>query len=549
MNVRRLRSLLATTLALLPGVVATAQGDEAARLVPADATILIAVESPRALDALLQAYAALGEEGEPAPTFQGYVDGMASPEAQADPAGLAVLDPDRPAYLAFALTPAGPTTTVVATVANGRPLRFDPGAFGELHTEVRLGNTVGLSSDSTYVVTEAPSPLVARLAPGILSAHIDLGALIEQFRPLIVTGLRQAEMAIDGIPRTGSFDPRPLMEVYLDTAYDLLDRAAGLDLSLTHAAGRSALSIVFEQRTEFAAQPTAGVGGLLGLLPGDGSIELLSNGKATSYLEQFEDFIDAAVEIYPEPLRRDLQRVLEAQERMEELLAPGLAMSVSLTPSGMRGAYAMRSADPAALMALLEELLRGFDHDQGVLSLGPARSLPVAGLEARSYSLEMDYGALMGVMAAGMEEEELSAEVREQATQTLESLYGKSLEVGLAARGETVLMAFGGSDAELVETLGALNAARTPGHELQRLAACLEPSRLGWVYRVDFGGLVGTLFQRMTALMPQMQALPELHASMDVWVSTGGRTWSSGIAMDATDVVSFVRQMRTLEER
>lgn len=527
--------------ALLP-----AQGDDVARIMPADAAVLLRLESAQAWDDLMRAFAPLAGEGVELFELQRTLDGMAS--AEADPATLPRLDPARPLFAAVSFDPAsGPTLTFAVPVTNGQAFSIDE-TFGPT-TSTLVGSYAAVTNAPEFVPSTAPNPALAALRPGLMSLHVDLAQIIATLRPLIEMGLAQAEGALDQIPSEDMpFDIQPMMEVYLEMARDLIDSARVLDLALEHEGEQVSMRMAYTDSEERApAAVLEDMGPMIGLMDPASPVQIAFNGKWTEYLSSFEDLIDASLEMYPEPLRSDMRRILEQQQNIGALLAPGLVSSFDMGPAGMRGAYYARATDPEKLLAALEQMLRSLDHEDGMVRLGASESLAIEGVEARSFSLEMRYESLLELFAqaapeAGEVQEAELAEMRE----ALQALYGENLRMALARRGEIVALCVGASESDLRADLARLGAPAQPDPRMTALIQELEPGAMGFAYHADFGRFIGRMTEAMQALSPAA-VFPELDAAMDFWGSMRGASWSAGMRMDLAELIGFVREMETLE--
>jgi hypothetical protein len=541
------RSLAPLALVAL-SVPAAAQTDDVARILPADAAVLVRLESGQSWNDLAHALAPLVGEGAAGFDMQKTLDGMASDEA--DPATLPRLDPARPLFLAVTFDPgSGPGLTFAVPVSNGQPFRIHE-TFGTTKSTV-VGNYAAITTLPEFVPSPTPNVHLAALRPGLVSVRVDLGALIATFRPLIEMGLAQAEAALDELPSEGmSFDFEPMMEAYLDAARDLLDSARTLDLALE----RSGEELSFRgDYTEAAERMPAGaradVGPMLGLLDPTSPVQVAFNGTWTDSLELFGDFVDAALDVYPEPLRSDMGRLLDQQRALGPLLAPGMVASFDLGPAGLRADYFLRASEPERLAAALEELMRTMDHEGGLVRVGAAERLVVDELEARVLPVEIRYESLEVMLAhvdpGAVEEAEVDEAFRRM-REGLQAIYGERLRLALAWRGDVVGVCVAANDSELRVALARLTAPALPDPRLPALLANVEAGATGFAYHIDFGRIAGRLAAAMQALTPETVAFPDLDASLDFWGSLHGSTWSGGTMLSLAELTEFARSVREL---
>lgn len=543
-------SLLAPVLLvpLLSGGGPGPQTDDAARLVPADATVLVRLESARAWNELVHAFAPLAGEEAAGFDLQATLDGMADPDVA--PATLPRLDPERPLYLAVSLdAEAGPGVTLVAPVTNEQIFQLHA-TFGTT-TSARLGSYVAVTNRAEVTVGEGPHPLVADLRPGLVSAHVDLGRIIATFRPLIEMGLAQAEGALDQIPEEEMpFDVGPIMEVYLETARDLIDSARTLDFALTRRGEQLSIRMDYgESEARLPEMSLADVSSMLGLLDPESPVQMVSNGKWTEYMALFDDFLDAALEIYPEPLRGDMRRMFAQQAALDAQLAPGIVASFDLGPAGLRGGYFARAREPKALLEALEELVRTLDHEGGLLRAGPAERLAVDGLEARVLPLELQFDAWTALLAEATPEGQEEPASPEELREIFQAIYGERLRIAFASQGDVVAVCVGSNDSELRAALARLAKPALPAPKVQALLAELEPGAVGFAYHFDFGRFAGRMADLMQVMVPEAIVFPDLDFSMDTWASVNGATWSGGMTMNLAELIAFGKGLEELDGR
>jgi hypothetical protein len=529
-----------------------AQTEDAARLVPGGASVLVRIESAQVLNELVRGFAPLSAE---LASFdlQAKLDEMRGPGS--DPAEAPALDPALPLYFAVGFDPAsGPVLTFVAPVTNGKPFHF-PGPLGAQEHDVQLGTYTGVSTAASYAAAAAPSPLVAALRPGVVSVHFDLAALLQLYRPFLDMGLAQAEASLDQMPSDElPFDPQPMMEAYLGAARTILDSAEALDLAVQKSGDEIALQLDFHARAGsaldgWASGKRADLAQLAGYADPQSSFQGVFNGNWGELFERFEGFMDSVVEVYPEPLRADMQALLGMNTQLAPLLEPGLAYSFDIGGEGMRGAYVVRSEKPAEVAAAIEKMLRQLDHPGGFLHVGAPERFPVDGFEARVLPLTLDYGAILQTIAAAAPAGAqgapgMSQPAPEEFQRMMEAVYGRTPRLALAQHGERVGVAVASNDAYLRDALARLKAPATPGPKLQRLLERAAPGSLAFLYHLDFGRTMGQMFEAFSGFMPgPALPLPADPFSLDLWGSIHERTWSGGFAMDVEELIDFVRAM------
>lgn len=541
----RRRSALALA-ALVPlAAPLLAQGEAGARALPPDAAVLVRIESTRAWNDFVHAFAPLNGSAA-LHDLQGVLDGMASYEAQESPETLPRLDPGLPLYLAVSFAAGGlPGVTFAAPVTNAQPFRFHE-TFGAGASRVQDGYSIATTLPEVVVGSSPPAGL-AELRPGLAAVHVDLAGLIGTYRPLIDTGLRQFEMSLDQFEdEDAPFDIQPLMEAYLDLARGLLDRAEALDVALEREGDSVALALDY---TEREAREVLGEGAdlapLLGYIAPNAAVQLAYGGRWPDYLRLFDGLLEGMLAMYPEPLRADMEALFTLQDRLDPLLLPGAVMAFDLGQGGMHGSYVMRSKEPGALIDELERLMRELDHEGGMVSVGARESLNVDGHEARVLTLQLHFEALAEAMAQGNGPDEPSAGAEEEFLQAVTSLYGRETRVAMLALDDRVHVGFARDDDGLRSELARVRAPATPSPKLQRLLRRFEPGAAGLAYHLDFGELMGGIGEAMQALLPG-QTLPDLNFSMDLWLAPHGRVWSSGVELRLDELIAYVKALESL---
>jgi hypothetical protein len=340
------------------------------------------------------------------------------------------------------------------------------------------------------------------------------------------------------------------MEQNLALGRALLDSAESLDVTLARHGDELELRLDYVESVEGGPPGAlADLRGLLGFVDPASSALVAFNGTWTESFALFEDYAEAVLQAYPEPLRGDLAKLLDLQRELDPLLAPGLVMGLDFGPGGLHGSYVLRSPRPAELAARLEAMLRVLDHERGLVRVGAAERLVVDGLEARVLPLTLRHEALFAALAGGPAGG-LPAEAEARFRQTMEAVYGRELRLALAVRGELVAVCIAGDDVRLRADLARLRAPGAPAPELLRLIERFEPGALGFAYHLDFGQTMTSMLEAMRGVLPgQPPAFPARAVALDFWGCVRGRTWSGGIVMDLAELLDFVRSLRTLDEK
>lgn len=520
-------------------------GDAAARLVPDDAVALVRIESLAALAGLANAFQQLEGEVEPYTPARILAD-------LPYPGPAENVDPARPVYFALAFTsdqPA-PGMTWIVPLRAGVPHGIDNSeGVLTLHAE---GDYLAVTDRPGAARPGAPSPLVAALVPGVAALHLDLAALVARFRPLLDTGLRQAETMVASLPRDESlsFDPEAIFEWYLELARDTLASAEALDLALAHQGDALTLRgryLVKEGSVQVAPlYTTVPLAPLAGWLDPEHPVQVLMNASPGDFLAQFEGLTEMALEIYPEPFRGDVERALELQRGLRDAFAPGLAIGTDFTTEGVHLYYVLRAKEPARVSAGIEEMVRAFDHGDGMVAVGAAERLAVAGFEGRVLPVELRHEAMQALLAgAGAEPpEELGREVE----QAMDTLYGRNLRLAIATRGELVALVLANNDSLVRADLERLARPALPASKVLALAEEIPAGAFGLVQHFDFGRTMGRMMAAMRGVMDlPFGVFPELDFSFDLWGAVAEREYTGGARMDLAELLAFAKALREFE--
>jgi len=546
------RPLVALAALALASAPALAQ-DEAARLVPADAAVLVRFESVEGVLALVHAFDSLQEA--PVPL-----------DANLLLSGLGVLgdvsavDAKHPLYfaLSFDAKSMGPMQTWVVPTTDPVAYLKPVSELGALMPSASLGSYVGLSQNPGYAAAAAPSALATRLAPGLVSAHVDLGALMTLFGPMIQMGLTQAEQMIDTMPVDPNvpIDVQPMMESYFAGLRVALDSAQGLDFAIERAGDHLGFSSAFTARAGSAldgweSPERIDLAALSGLVDPKSSGQMVLAVDWQAFMKRFGSFLDAAIDMYPAALADDLDRMLTAQEEVMALLQPGLAVDFDIGPDGIRAAYVLRSQKPAEVVAAVEKAVAGFTEKPGFLRMeGPAR-VTVEGLEARTWKMKIEIERLMDALQ--VEEPGMTVDgngVSPSPQAILDRLYGSDLRVGLVTKGEYVLLAIGNGDAFLDAPVRRLNAPTAAGPAVARLLQRSGGGTPSLVYHLDLGQGLGQIMNSVQSLVPAFPGTftwPDQPLTLDAWGSIRGPVWSWGTSVSLAEILGFARAMRALD--
>jgi len=535
-----------STLALLAALV-QAPSDPAAALVPADATVLVRFES---LDRLADLAAAFSE----------LVPGGVTPGANEFlpmlqyPGAAEAVDPAQPLYMAVSFSPDLPAPSQAWIV----PLRS-----GAAHGIDNTEGVLSLHQEGAYLAVHArpglarpaaPSPLVAALEPGIVSVHVDLARLVEMFRPLIDMGLRQGEMELASLPQDESLpvDMEGMYEWFFDKAHETVASAEALDFALGRAGSLLELRGRYRVRADspqvFGPVSTVPLASLAGHLDPAHPLQVVASGTWNDFLRPMADVTDLAIQMYPEPLKSDLEEMLALQSGLDDALLPGIAASADFSTEGVHVVYVLRAKDTVRVLAGLEEMARTMDGGEGWLALGAAERLAVEGFEGRVMSVDLRFEAVeaMATTLANAEQPD-AAEVAEF-EEMFDTLYGRNLRLALAARGEYVAIVLANNDSLIRNDLARLAKPALPAAKLLNLADQVPHGALGFAYHLDFGRIMARMMGAMRGVFDAPVPLVfEQDFSLDTWGGALEREYVGGTRMDIAELIAFVRTMQSLE--
>jgi hypothetical protein len=384
--------------------------------------------------------------------------------------------------------------------------------------------------------------------------HVDLATLIARFKPLIDTGLRQAEIALDSLDQEelATGDVSALFEWYFELARETVASAEALDLALAREGDTLTLRGRYRVKPEsaqvFPAMTTVALEPLAGLIDPEHPVQMVTNSSPLELMGLFEGIFDAALEIYPEPFRKDMERVLELQRGLADVLAPGIAMGSDFTTEGLHLVYVLRTKDAARAVGGVEEMMRAFDHGDGLMAVGAAERLTVAGFEGRVLPVEFRSEGFLRLLAEMGEEP--PAETRREVEEMVNTLYGRNLRLALATRGEYLAVVIANNDSLVRADLERVARPALPASKVRALTDEIPPGAFGFVQHFDFGRATGRLFAAMRGVVDlPFGVFPEVDFSFDLWGSAQDREYTGGLRMDLAELNSFARTLQELEPK
>jgi hypothetical protein len=526
-----------------------ASGD-AARLVPADAFLVLRVESAESLHALATRFARLGGEEPP-----GDVGAML---AELDlPGDTGQIDLARPAFFALSLSGGSAVPTFVVPTRDAQAYATSLEGAAEFHAAA-LGGYVGVSQRAGYAAAGEPSAVLGALRPGLISARVDLASLIRTYRPLIEMGLGQFERMMDeaDLEQEAGMDVAALMEVYFDAIWAFVDSADQLDLAFDFD-GKVAQKRVW--LTTLADSPMAKLGGAqtydlrpaAGWIDPDAAFGVLMACDLAAMLQRFEPMMDAVLDAYPAELAADLRSMLERQRSILPLMGPLLAASGDLGAEGMRASYRVASPKASELSEAMRAALAGLAAGEATKSFGveAPQEAQLGGARVLRSRVTIDAESL-SALAGGMQD--VDAAQMEQMQALLKSLYGANgVQLVWRTQGEGLTLALGGDDAFAASVLGAAPRAWADlPAELRSAVESASGGSLGLVYRIDYARIVSEmapLFAGMGVGELGDFAGADLRMPVTLWMGVASTTWSGGAALDMDQLEAVVAAIRSME--
>lgn len=528
---------------------------DAAQLVPADATMVFRIDSLASMRGLMSEFAEMFQEQFGDEELMDFLE-----DELGLPGDLGKLDRSQPLYVALTIDMAGPVRTFVvpSTDAAGlvASMADEKGPGGASWVAATSGNYVGVSNKEGYALGGEPSGLLSELAPGTVSMRIDLGTLISTFRPLIEMGLEQAELQMDQIAemKDTPFDITPMLEAYLDFTWDVVDSADRFDLSLGTADGGLDTSFAFRVKdgsplADFGGERTVDLREFPGVILPGSSVSAIVGADWEALMNKMEPMMDGVLGIYPEPLRSTMTRYMEAVKSAQALMGPVVATSANFGADGMRVAYYMTSETPGELMATLGTALQSFSNPEVGITVGAPAQAQVAGRAVVTYPMKVDFEKITRLMA----EDELSEVDAERMREVMDSLYGEEgLEISMATSGSTLVVVLGSEEAFVAQALAGLDAAGVGGSAaLKRGLAASAGSSFAFAYSIDFGTMMGQMAEMMKALGVEDAELDELPTSplpIAVWGAVRTGVWTGGARTQMADLKRFMAEAQAMEQ-
>jgi hypothetical protein len=473
------RAILFSLLLILLAVpVRAAEGsfllpEDLERLMPADPALIVVVSSFNDLDRHWQEIAEMLAEdsgGGGSDDLLGFLDEF-MPDASAH------VDLDQPMAVAMGLPDfmggEEPAVTFIVPVSQA----FDEKVREKMEpgegTLVRRGDFLALSRDPQFAPAETLPALARDLAPGFISARLDLEMVIEAYRPLAEMGIGAMANAA-AIPDTSGEGTSAAgmnseeVDALRSMVNDIMDSARRFEM---------ALSVDGEELTMFtgfAVHPGSPLDAgpqpsfedalrLTRLLPGGGDIVQAMALDQTRQFEALKPYYLASLqkgldEMPPEQAEA-YRAWLESYLSSLDLFARPIAASIAVSGETMSANMVMESPDPAADLERFAGLFAGLsDADIGM----KVKRMPtgkVSGVEVHSWSVDYDAEKLMGLSTNPMSPQ-MGGTGRMQAEQMIGFLRKVTPSVNMAVRGDLLILSADSDPSRLAHMIQAAGQSR-----------------------------------------------------------------------------------------
>ena len=531
-----------------------------AHLVPQDAFGVLYVPSIDALDAKVKA-------------IVGSIDADAAKSAPVADALQGMFGPafeqvDLSGPIAIAISPgdgekAPPAPTFIVAVRDGAAAKR---AFGEPQpgqpVPVLRGRFLALSTSPGFAPGFKASALLDGLPAGDLAVRIDLARAVATFRTQIDGMFDRVRDADLGTTGPGA-SPRPpsaagsaeAMKSTIAAIQEFLNSAERLDLGIRLEGTVANLDVVYTAKEGGRTVPSADVdlAGLAACLPKEYPIAGLISIRFEDLMKWSSSLMEATIAAMPEASRDAFRKMMAQSMEMYALLDPGMAMGMSMGASGIEGVGVSSAKDPKALLAKMDDMLKGEAYRSMAEGMGSRiETLPtttVDGVEVRGLKMTFDWAKVLEAGAQGKADPRVTDGVKRQ----MESVFGADgMKVRTSVVGKRILYTFGGDDALMAGVIAAAkDPARKGSPELSKALAKLggKPSFLVRIeLRAFLEGLAGFM-QTMRARDGAQGVVegPRVPAGAPVpllvFGAADGRVYRGGLSVDVAGAAALVKSM------
>ncbi len=459
-----------------------------------------------------------------------------------------LVDPDLPFGIAFGLDPmAGVAPTFILPTTD--PKRFVQAAQGSPagHETAVSGNYVGLSKSEKYSVRAQDHDLGLGMPTGVVALRIDLAQVIAQMRPMIEGGLQQMSQVAASAP-AGGMDPAQMVEAYQGWAEAFLDSAETLDLAWDMTGSKTELMGSFTAREGspmalLAPQHSIDLGSVLGLLDESEPLVFLLGMDMASAMKRFEPFLEELIQAYPEAMRRDLVRSIEAFEVLYPLYGNTMAGSGGFGPDGMRFVYYIEADDPRAALQKQEEVLGSDSFEPVGMKVQGPTCVEIDEHELTQFHYSFDREAMEEMMGTELSESDL-----EEMNAAMEMMYGQEgMVLSMGATAHHVVMVLGGDSDYLRAAMEKADRAATASTDLTEAVRKVDQTSASFVMQADLGLFTQQFLDVFSSAMGvEGQAQRNISsAPLVMYGAVDGNRWHGGASMDVRELAGFLQDVQS----
>lgn len=511
------------------------QASDYTGLMPSDTTIVVRIES---LNSLRKTMVSLNDLIAPEEEFPSVADMLVEVlELPFHPEGV---DATRPIYVGLAVSPIGMQRTYLIPVSDAESL-MESASFLDLNPEVR-GNWVGLTTGPQYTPTTT-NAIIGKLIPGVVSARVDLEALMDTFGPIVEIGLAQARIEIQNqmeqVPSPMDMDV--LFDLYFDGIELLLHSAESLDLALVdngkeltlHGSYRalegSALADLMDPLPLPATLPVT--------IPSDSPITYVMVANMGALFTKFSPLFEDIVEIYPEDMRDPLTEYMGILPGMLKGFGNTTVGFGGFYPDGLKFDYFSEYKSDVSFAEACKSMATEANSYLGSMgsSIGEPSQVEIDGVQVTQMPITLDYDKLNASFSTGLDQGQGSDQIMDW----MKVVYGEKPVVSMAQVEDRIWLHIGDSNQSLQEGVALLKAGPAPAAQTFAALPGLPASAHPFItYRMEMVSL-------MKAVQPMLEAsglqfeLPDTQLNMTTWMGIDGRDFIGGFSINPSEVKAF----------
>jgi len=487
-------------------------GGEIIDLVPADATVVVRVNSLQKLEEIVGQV--VRETGARVPTNPLMMSGI-------DPSQV---DNQKPFAIAVTVTPTSPMPMPTYIV----PVH-DPKAVAAAHrgggTAVR-GGYVAVSMNSAY--KPGGSKLIGAMHPGDVSVRVDLETIIALYRPNIdqASGFMSRMVKRTARQQAPGVDTQLVVDSVATWVKDMLDSAETLDVVMSLDDGTLDVDVAYTALEGSALGEPAPAGTLAELaqhLPGDMPIVALWKLDLAAWMDAAQSLSDAMAANLSEEDRQKLKAQVEESKAMMREFGDEWVIGLDFD-GGLRMVCALRAENASGLVDRYAKLMLGDGMAVAGADVTDEGVREVAGNKVRRLRLKLN-----------PEQLKLLANVKRPIpVDAMHKLVGEDgMVLDLAAKGGCLVVAVDGRG-EVMDGMLAANAV--PGgvqHVLDRVGGDVR-----FLMHFDMRALMSGL-QGMVPNAPAVKSGAPL--PLTLYRTNDGRVYRVGMSVKPTEMAAFLK--------